>query len=373
MREISMIKILFFIETLSGGGAEKVLQNLVNNMDTEKFDITVQTVWKENPEGCLSNNIKYKYIYPCFSKFNNYKYRLGVLLKTLYPLHIKDNYDIEVAYLECGATKVISTSTNKKAKKIAWVHCDLTKKISNIDSFKKKSARWYKKFHKVVCVSRDVEKSFNGVYANEFDTEIIYNVIDDYSIKEKANEIVKDYFFDEKIPTIVSIGRLSVQKRFDRLIEAHKILLNEGFINKLLIIGEGDERERLEQIIRDAGVQDTVTLLGFKDNPYPYIKRADLLACSSDYEGFSSFVAEGLILGKAIIATNCTGMGELIGSSQYGIITECNEKALSEGIKKLLVDHSLKEEYERKAIERGKSFSINASVKEAENFFVSIK
>ena len=63
-----MIKILFFIETLSGGGAEKVLQNLVNNMDTEKFDITVQTVWKENPEGYLSNNIKYKYIYPCFSK-----------------------------------------------------------------------------------------------------------------------------------------------------------------------------------------------------------------------------------------------------------------------------------------------------------------
>ena len=112
-----MIKILFFIETLSGGGAEKVLQNLVNNMDKEKFDITVQTVWRENPEKYLNKNIKYKYIYPCYSKLNNYKYRLSVLLNTIYPLHIKDNYDIEVAYLECGATKVISTSTNKKAKK----------------------------------------------------------------------------------------------------------------------------------------------------------------------------------------------------------------------------------------------------------------
>ena len=68
-----MIKILFFIETLSGGGAEKVLQNLVNNMDSEKFDITVQTVWKENPEGFLNENIKYKYIYPYYSKLNNYK------------------------------------------------------------------------------------------------------------------------------------------------------------------------------------------------------------------------------------------------------------------------------------------------------------
>ena len=368
-----MIKILFFIETLSGGGAEKVLQNLVNNMDNEKFDITVQTVWKENPEGFLNKNIKYKYIYSNHSKLNNYKYRFSVLLKTIYPLHIKDNYDIEVAYLECGATKVISTSTNKKAKKVAWVHCNLSKKISNINEFKKKSVHWYKKFDKVVCVSRDVEKSFKGIYGNEFDTEVIYNVIDDYSIREKSNENVDDYSFDKEIPTIVSVGRLSVEKRFDRLIEAHKILLDEGVLNKLLIIGEGNERKNLEQIIKATGVQKTVALSGFKSNPYPYIKNADLLACSSDYEGFSSFVAEGLILGKTIVTTNCGGMEELLGSSQYGVITECDGKALSEGIKKLLADSSLKEEYERNATERGKGFSIEASVKKAENFFAFIK
>ena len=367
-----MIKIIFFIETLSGGGAEKVLQNLVNNMDNEKFDITVQTVWRENPEKYLNKNIKYKYIYPCYSRLNNYKYRLSVLLKTIYPLHIKGDYDIEVAYLECGATKVISTSTNKKSKKIAWVHCDLSKKISNISQFKKKSVGWYKKFHKVVCVSKDVEKSFKDIYGNEFDTEVIYNVIDDCSIREKADENVTDFSFDEKIPTIVSVGRLSKEKRFDRLIEAHKLLLDEGFLNKLLIVGEGDERESLEQIIKAVGVQETVSLLGFKSNPYPYIKNADLLACSSDYEGFSSFVAEGLILGKAIATTDCTGMKELLGSSQYGITTECNVKALSEGIKEFLVDNSLKEEYEKNAAERGKGFSIESSVKNAEGFFASI-
>ena len=368
-----MIKILFFIEKLSAGGAEKVLQNLVNNMDNERFDITVQTVWKENPEKYLSKNIKYKYIYPCYSKLNNYKYRLSDLLKTIYPLYIKDNYDIEVAYLECGATKVISTSTNKKAKKVAWVHCDLSKKMSNISEFKKKSVGWYKKFHKIVCVSKDVEKSFKSIYGNEFDTEVIYNVIDDSSIREKADEEVSDFSFDEKIPTIVSVGRLSVQKRFDRLIEAHKLLLDEGISNKLLIIGEGDERESLEQIIKASGVQETVTLSGFKSNPYPYIKNADLLACSSDYEGFSSFVAEGLVLGKAVVTTECTGMKELLGSSQYGIITESNAKALSEGIKNLLSDNSLKEKYEIDASERGRHFSIEASVKGAEDFFVLLK
>lgn len=368
-----MIKILFFIETLSGGGAEKVLQNLVNNMDKEKFDITVQTVWRENPEKYLNKNIRYKYIYPYYSKLNNYKYRLSVLLKTIYPLHIKDNYDIEVAYLECGATKVISTSTNKKAKKFAWVHCDLSKKMSNINEFKRKSVNWYKKFDKVVCVSRDVENSFKSIYGNEFDTEVIYNVIDDCSIKEKADETVGDYSFDEKAPTIVSVGRLSKQKRFDRLIEAHRLLLSDGVSNNLLIIGEGDERENLEQTIISSGVQETVTLSGFKSNPYPYIKNADLLASSSDYEGFSSFVAEGLILGKAIVTTECNGMKELLGNSQYGIITECDAKALSEGIKKLLADNSLKEEYERNAMERGRGFSIEASVKVTEDFFAFTK
>ena len=365
-----MIKILFFIETLSGGGAEKVLQNLVNNMDTEKFDITVQTVWKQDPNGLLNKNIRYKYIYPTYSKLNNYKYRLSVLLNAIYPLHIKDNYDIEVAYLECGATKVISTSTNKKAKKIAWVHCDLTKKMTNINEFKKKSIKWYKKFDKIVCVSRDVETSFKGIYGNEFNTEVIYNVIDDYSIRTRSDENIDDFSFDEKIPTIVSVGRLSPEKRFDRLIEAHKNLLDEGFLNKLLIIGEGDEREKLEQIIKASDLQETVTLLGFKNNPYPYIKKADLLACSSDYEGFSSFIAEGLILGKAIVTTNCGGMEELLGSSQYGIITECDKKALSEGIKELLSANKLKEEYEKKAMERSKYFSIAASVNETEKLFL---
>lgn len=367
-----MIKILFFIENLSAGGAEKVLHNLVNNMDKEKFDITVQTVWKENPKEFLNENIKYKYIYPCFSKINDYKYRLGALLKTIYPLHIKDDYDIEVAYLECGATKVISTSTNKKAKKIAWVHCDLSKKISDIDEFKAKSVKWYKKFDKIICVSRDVEKSFKSIYGNEFNTGTVYNVIDDYNIREKAAESVADYSFSKDVPTIVSVGRLSKQKRFDRLIEAHKKLLDESIMNKLLIIGEGDERTALEQKISVCGVQDSVTLVGFKSNPYPYIKNADLLACSSDYEGFSSFVAEGLILGKAIVTTECNGMKELLGNSQWGMITECNAEALAECIKKVLTDCSLKQEYEKKALERGREFSVEAAVRTAEELFESL-
>ena len=78
-------------------------------------------------------------------------------------------------------------------------------------------------------------------------------------------------------------------------------------------------------------------------------------------------------MGKAIVTTECNGMEELLGNSQYGIITECTAKALAEGIKKLLINNSLKEEYERSATERGKAFSIESSVKKAEGFFASVK
>ena len=127
-----MIKILFFIDGITGGGAEKVLRTLVNNMDQSKFDITVQTLVESDPARYLAPGIRYRAINRCKTPLGrrlfHYWVRLCAELKWLYPLYIKDDYDIEVAYLECGPTKFLAGSTNKKAKKLAWVHCDLAKK-----------------------------------------------------------------------------------------------------------------------------------------------------------------------------------------------------------------------------------------------------
>ena len=113
-----MIKILFFIETLNGGGAEKVLQNLVNALDKSEFDITVQTLYPDKAAENLADGIKYKYCYPSASGLNQLVMRLETAFGLTYPRHIKEDYDIEVAYLECGSTKIMAGSTNKKAKKI---------------------------------------------------------------------------------------------------------------------------------------------------------------------------------------------------------------------------------------------------------------
>lgn len=123
-----MIHILFFIESLSGGGAEKVLRDLVNAMDQTKFSVTVQTLYPEDAEKYLAPGIRYKYCYPARSRSNDLRMRAEAALGLTYPLHIKGGYDVEAAYLECGSTKIMAGSTNQKALKLAWVHCDLAKK-----------------------------------------------------------------------------------------------------------------------------------------------------------------------------------------------------------------------------------------------------
>lgn len=361
-----MIKILFFIETLSGGGAEKVLCNLVNNMDRQKFDITVQTLWPAEAEKYLAPDVRYKSVYKKRSRLNNLLYRLDAALGLTYKKHIRDGYDIECAYLETGATKIMAASTDRRAKKLAWVHCDLSKKVGDVRAFVKKTAGLYKAFDKVVCVSGAVRDSFANMFGNEPPAVVIHNTIDDGEIRRKAVTYER---LENTRPIVVSVGRLSVQKRFDRLLKAHKMLIDRGIEHELWILGEGPERPSLEAYIKENAIEGSAKLLGFTDNPYPVIAAADMTVCSSDYEGMSTAAIESLILGVPMVTTDCTGMRELFGDNECGIITDMSAEALAEGLLGLLTDKNLLKAYAEKAAERGKCFSARASAQLTEGFF----
>lgn len=359
-----MIKILFFIDSIAGGGAEKVLRNLVNNMDQDKFDITVQTIDHAPAEKYLRKEVRYKSINrfrnPLLKKMYQYWIRLCAELKILYPLYIKDDYDIEVAYLECGPTKIIASSTNKKAVKIAWVHCDLEKKEGFTDSIEK-SKKYYEKYDKIVCVSENVKQSFERLFGQDPEPVVLYNVNDEKEILEKAERPVP---FQRKGTgeLLVAAGRLTRQKGFDRLIEACRLLRDRGYSFELWILGEGPERGSLEELIQRYRLDDRISLCGFVENPYPCIKKADILVCSSRYEGMSTVVTEGLILGKAIVTTACTGMDELLGDSEYGVIVEDSIEGICFGIQKLLNSKQLRIQYAESAKSNSKEDSMNSRV-----------
>ena len=366
-----MIKILFFIENLSEGGAEKVLRELVNHMDRSKFDITVQTVWPCDAKKYLVPGIRYRSMYSQRNKASVLRYRTEAEAGIAYRLHVKDDYDIECAYLEMGPTKVMSASTNKKAKKLAWVHCDLSKKVDNAEAFVAKAGKQYRQFDEVICVSENVRESFERLFGAAVPTRVLYNVVDDASIREKSAGPLPTGLKKRRL-TAASLGRLTHQKGYDLLLKVHDRLIREGFEYDLWIAGEGEDRPKLEAFIQKHGLSDSVHLLGFQENPYPILKAADLLVCSSRYEGLSTFVTEGLILGKPIVTTDCTGMRELLGDSEFGLITEMTEDALFEGMKKMLQNDALRSDYQKKAAERVLAFSKDRLVREIEAYFVKL-
>lgn len=369
-----MIKILFFIDSIAGGGAEKVLRNLVNNMDQDKFDITIQTIDHAPAEKYLRKEVRYKSINrfrnPLLKKMYQYWIRLCAELKILYPLYIKDDYDIEVAYLECGPTKIIASSTNKKAVKIAWVHCDLEKKEGFTNSIEK-SKKYYEKYDKIVCVSKEVQLGFQKLFGTKFKTIVENNVIDEEEVLNGAAKQI-EWDFKNGQKRLLAVGRLVKQKNFTYLIDTCAKLKDADFSFQLIILGEGPERHKLEKQINELNIWDCIKLQGFCANPYPYMREADIIICSSLYEGISTVVQEALILGKPIVTTPCTGMEELLGESEYGVIAENTQDGLYKALVRLFNSEELLDQYRYKAAIRGKFYWKKRIVHQTEQILINL-
>ena len=140
----------------------------------------------------------------------------------------------------------------------------------------------------------------------------------------------------------------------------------------LWILGDGPERPKLERYVSENGLTNSVWLPGFIENPYPFMREADILACSSIYEGYSTFMTEGVILGKPIVTTEVSGMRELLGDSEYGLIVENDDEAFYQGLKRMLMDAELRACYSQKAGIRGADFSAETLTKENESFFEAL-
>lgn len=368
-------KVLFFIPTLGHGGAERVLLNLAHNLDTEKYDVTIQTMFNV---GVYKDQIKphVKYI-PGFKYYFRGNTIVAKLFspKFLYKHYVKEEYDVIVSYLEGPSSRVISGCTNKNTKLVAWIHtqfCDNKVATKSFRSYKE-ALNCYNRFDNIVCVSKTVMDDFTKIFKIEKPVEVLYNTVETDEIKEKANEKVDDIEFAKDKINLISVAKLMQVKGYDRLVEVAKRLKDEGFPIHVYIVGVGEEKENLENQIIELGVKDDWTFVGFKSNPYKYVKNADLYVCSSRREGFSTAVTESLIVGTPVVSTNCSGAYELLGeNNEYGIVVENNEEGLYQGLKKMLGEKGLLEEYKLKAKERGEKFDKKNTVKLVEDMIERI-
>ena len=359
-----MKKILFLIHDLGQGGAEKVLVNLVNNMDFSKYEITVMTLFGGGVnEQFLSEKVKLINIFsntiPGNSKLMNF-FSPAILHK----LFIKDFYDVEIAYLEGPSARIISGSQDKKTKLFCWIHSE-QRNISHMSyAFRSKSEaiKCYKKFDEIICVSESIKKDFSAIINDLKKVEVLYNTVESEKIKELSKEKVEE-IVDNGYPIIIAVGSLKPIKGFDRLLRVVKRLIDNQVYLKLYILGKGPLEDSLKKYVSDNNLQEYVSFLGYQLNPYKYIDRADLFVCSSWSEGFSTAVTEALIVGTPVCTVDVPGMKELLGDkNEYGVITENSDDALYDGMFKLLNDKKLLREYQEKAKERGLMFSSDITV-----------
>ena len=375
-------RVLFLIESLAGGGAEKVLTTLVQHIDKERFDVTVCAISGGGKyEDAIKRQVSYKAILAEPKNGNVWERWLYVLkhhlvykwlpLSWVYRVFVPQNSDVEVAFVEGFTTKLLSYSTNLVAKRYAWVHIDLHQNhwTKSVYDNLKEETDVYNQYTELFGVSNTVVSAFRKELPNvTVPVETVYNPIDVHDILSRANEIV-DLKCGKSL-LMVTVGRLEPQKSYMRLLRIAKNLIEDGMDVELWILGDGTERNLLEQYVSENKMQERVCLLGFHANPYKYLRQGDLFVCSSLSEGYSTAVTEALILGLPIITTDCSGMAELLQNGECGVITENDEAALYEGLKRLLADKSLLEHYRHKAIERGKEFSIEHLMKPIETILM---
>ena len=368
--------ILFMVINMNVGGTEKALLNMLEQMSTDEYDITILML--EEYGGFLNqvpSNVKIQYVEQykhlsnklnlppknvarkmiregdilkgisllsvyLFSKLtSNKNYYFHYVTKTVSK--IKNEYDIAVAY--AGPMDFISFFVVQKInakRKIQWIHFDVEK--FGIDKvFAKKI---YKNFDKIHVVSEEAKRKLIHVVPSIINKTSVYlNVISPEQIlKQSINGIgFNDNFTGIRILTV---GRLSIEKGQDMAIKVLARLVKEGHNVRWYCVGDGSARNEYERIIAENNLENHFFLLGSDSNPYPYMEQCDLYVQPSRYEGYCLTILEAKILNKVIVATNFNGINEQLKNEETGLIVDINEIELYEGIKKVLTDVNLQGE-----------------------------
>ncbi|MCF2625504.1 glycosyltransferase [Fusobacterium perfoetens] len=336
-------KVLFYNGSLRMGGIERVLTEVLRNIDSKKIDIdliiedgirSLNIFEKDIPQDIKiyylkseevikktdfyrqrRKNIFYKIIYNLMMNYEGYLKKKN--LKTI----VKNNkYDVVIDF-DMGLSKYIDLIESNK--KIAWVHSSIENWYQKKSRVKRLGER-LKKYDKIVTICDEMRKSTIKLYP--FLEKKILRIYNPFSFEKIISESVKNVdkdkeeFFKEDF--IVSVMRLTESsKDFETLIKAWKELEKVNFKTKLYILGEGPARKKIEEKIKFYNQENRVILLGNIANPYPWIRKAKMLIHSSKYEGFGLVLVEGLILNKIVISSNCpVGPKEILENGEIGYL-----------------------------------------------------
>ncbi|HBI7055141.1 TPA: glycosyltransferase [Clostridium perfringens] len=370
-----MKSILFMLINMNIGGTEKALINMLNELQKEKYKVTVLLLEKYG--GFLNQipdwvEVKYldeyknlkKYINEppiksvkellikkeyinafnfflsyCISKLkDDISYHYKYLLTDVSDL--EEEYDIAVAY--AGPMDFITYFIANKIrakKRVQWIHFD----ISKIGFNKRFAEKMYSKFDKIFVVSEEGKNKLNRLIPILSDkTEVFFNIISSTFIKNMA-ENEKGFNDNYNGIRILTVGRLSREKGQDITISVLEKLIKQGYEVRWYCIGEGNMKKELEDMVKNKNLQENYILLGSKRNPYPFMKECDIYVQSSRHEGYCITLAEARCFNNSIITTNFTGANEQIRNEKTGLIVNFNQDEMYKAIERIIKDRELRD------------------------------
>lgn len=364
-----MKRVSFFLPSLSFGGIEANTIRLVQSLQNSGYKVDL-VIGKEGGEyekriGEDVNTI-----------FLKQKSLMGMLLPLI--RYVKENKpDVLITGGE-GANILLAIVKMllPKTKVIISIRTNLSTEYKETKNKKKSiifpilSRLLYKKVDRIVTVSKGVAKdasNFLGFPINRF--EVIYNPIVNNELIELMNDKVNhEWLNDQNVPVIVSVGRIVKQKDFPLLIKAfiHAKKMNGKL--KLIIIGDGPDKLHIEEEIRKSDIQSDVDMMGFIQNPYPYMKKADVFVLSSKWEGFGNVLVEALSTGVPVVSTDCpSGPSEILDNGQFGTLIEVgDEKELAKAIITTMNNNNIID------VKKRKSRAIEFSVENAKEKYITL-
>ncbi len=289
------------------------------------------------------------FLYWLCSRFINYK---------------KFDYDIVCDYHGYGYFSTYFVSKfDAHSKKYSWIH------MENITNSFRDISDSYSKFDKIFGVSKECIENFSEKFPlfNKNKLLVLHNIVFKDLICNLANVPFRlPYQRDNKF-LIVSVGRLAIQKGVDFSIKVANLLRQSNLDFIWIIIGDGEEKENLKNMVKEYNLNNYFILHGYEENPYPYIKSADLYVQTSRFEGFVTTITEAIMLGKPILSTKFSGVTEQVTQGINGYISDFDVTKFANKLKDLIND---KREIEKLGEgSKRKDLSENATLKILNNLF----
>lgn len=382
--------ILFKVDSLGIGGIERLAVDVLKNIDYSNKKIYLLV--ERHREEILGKELpkeKMKIIYLKSKKLEEFieyvkSRKKNIFFKLIYNFlmsyerivasrtinKISKKYDNKVTFIDYAGSSTKYIRMVKAEKKIYWSHFT----ISNIKKSKlKRLGKRLDKYDTIVTICDEMKEEYENLFPKlKNKIKRIYNFIDEKKIEQKITEggytLSDEEYKLLKDDYCLSIGRLTNQKDHKTMIEAFSILKSKGIKEKLYILGDGELRTELEQIIKEKKLENEIILLGSKINPYIWLKNAKLFVHSAIFEGFPMVLLEALYVGVPIVTSNFkSGALELVEREKNGEIFEVgNSEEFAKKIEKLLKNDNLKKEYINKSKKLVEKFYLENIIKEYE-------